>query len=314
MINRIHSNLKQFGELRDSLLVLIGGLYILGYIVRSINGLKNNLGFLPAFESQYLIAGIVPAIVILVFYLLILGTWRIKIEFSNWIDSGSYKIIIPLLIIAAYLISMGQIVHLSRGSGNFSTAAMNFGLVSSYLLVGMIFIKFSAIKNAWENLLDKKHSWFSKIYFLIILIITAPYYLFITIIDRIISGTGEQIKEFIDPLTVFTIIFIALYTVAGLEYFVSNIYPQIPQEFGGARPRCALLDVKSIEISSELKGALFHLSSNTTNTDIIRSNQVDVYFSSNEFMLVKPHSKTAQSEITTYEIPKSVVQVVTWCE
>lgn len=314
MINWINSHLKKLGELRDSFLVLAGGLYILGYIVRSFYGIKNNLGLLPALESQYLMAGIVPAIVILVFYLLILGTWRIKIEFSNWFDSGTYKIIIPLLIAAAYLISMGRIVYLSRASEGYSIAAINFGLVSSYLLLGMYLIKFSTIKNAWESLLDKKHSWLSKIYFLIILAITIPYYLFIIIVDRVIIGTGEQIKEFIDPLTVFTIFFIALYTVGGLAYFTSDIYPQIPQEIGGVRPRCALLDVKSTEISSELKSALFHLSSNTTNTDIIRSSQVDVYFSGNEFMLVKPHSKTAQSEVTTYEIQKSIVRAITWCE
>lgn len=208
---------------------------------------------------------------------------------------------------------MGLMVYLNQVSNKNWTTATNAALISSYLLVGMIFIKFSAVKNAWDSLLDKKRAWYSRIYFLLILAITIPYYLFVTIFDRIITGTGKQVKEFMDPLSVFTVIFITAYTALGLRYFVSDIYPQIPQEFGGARPRCAFVDVISNEISPELQKTLFS-SANTVNTDIIRSVQLDVYFAGNDFMLVKPHSKTPQSEITTYEIPKNVVHAITWCE
>lgn len=313
MMNWINSYLKRLGEFRDSLLVVAGGLYILGYVVRSINGFTNNLGFLPAFESQYLIAGIIPAIVIFVFYLLILLTWRIKIGFSNWIDSGSYKIVIPLLIIVMYLISAGVTVYFNRVSDERLMTAAKINLASGYLLFGMIFIKFSTIENARKSLFSKNLSWHLRLYFLLILLITIPYYLFVILVDKIITGTGEQIKEIMDPLTMFTIVFVTLYTVSGLWYFVSDIYPQIPQEFGGARPRCAFIDVTGNEISSEIREALF-FPDNKTNTNVVRSIQVDVYFSSSEFILVKPHNRTLQSETITYELQKSIVQSVIWCK
>ncbi len=313
MMNWINSYLKRLGEFRDSLLVVAGGLYILGYIVRSINGYTNNLGFLPAFESQYLIAGIIPAIVVFIFYLLISLTWRIKIGFSNWLNSGSYKIIIPLLIVAMYLISAGITVYFNRVSDDNMMTAAKINLASGYLLFGMIFIKFSTIDNARKNLFNKELSWHVRLYFLLILAITIPYYLFVILLDKIIIGTGEQIKEIMDPLTILTIVFITLYTVSGLWYFVADIYPQIPQEFGGAHPRCAFLDVTSKEISPELQGTLFS-SANAIDAEIIRSVQMDVYFAGNDFILVKPHSKTSQNEITTYEIPKNIVQAIKWCK
>jgi len=312
-MNWINSYLKRLGEFRDSLLVVAGGLYILGYVVRSINGFTNNLGFLPAFESQYLIAGIIPAIVILLFYLLILLTWRIKIGFSNWLDSGSYKIIIPLLIMVMYLVSAGVTVYFNKVSDDNLMTAAKINLASGYLFFGMLFIKFSTIENARKGLFNKELSWRLRLYFLLILAITIPYYLFVILVDKIIIGTGEQIKEIMDPLTMFTIVFIALYTVSGLWYFVSDIYPQIPQEFGGARPRCAFIDVTGNEISSELREALF-FSGDKTNADIVRSIQVDVYFAGSEFILVKPQNKTLQSEIVTYELQKSIVQSIIWCK
>ncbi len=306
--------IKRIGKFRDSFLVLAGGLYVLGYVVRSISGFNNNLGFLPAFESQYLIAGIVPAIVILAFYFLISVTWWIRKKFSNWLNSGALQIIIPILITVAYSVSIGQIVFRDRASGDNITAAMrNFVLISSYFMVGM-FIKFSTVENAWKDLSDKKCSYLSKIYSLLILVIAGPYYLFIVIASKTITGIGEWIAEMMEPLTLYTIIFIILFTVLGMEHFILDVYPQIPQEFGGPRPRCALLDIKGMEISPELQGTLFPSSSNVINTDIIQSIQVDVYFSGRDFMLVKPHGKTTQDGNVTYEIQKSIVRAVIWCE
>jgi hypothetical protein len=55
---------EKIGKLRDGLLVAGGLLYVLGYAVWSLNAWRQGLGILPALESQYLVAGIVPALII----------------------------------------------------------------------------------------------------------------------------------------------------------------------------------------------------------------------------------------------------------
>ena len=61
---------KRIGELRDGFLVLITGVYLLGYLCWASYAWQNNIGLLPALDAQYLAAGVVPALVVIVFYFL----------------------------------------------------------------------------------------------------------------------------------------------------------------------------------------------------------------------------------------------------
>src|SRR4051812_14103708 len=94
--------MKRVGTLRDGLLVLSGILYFLGYATWSLNAWRNKLGLLPAIESQYFIAGIVPALVIFVTYLLV----RIGISFffKVQIRLESYILNRPLLGLVVFLL------------------------------------------------------------------------------------------------------------------------------------------------------------------------------------------------------------------
>src|SRR5262245_47054884 len=56
--------LKWLGDRRDGFLISGAVLYGLGYLVWSYNAWRNDLGQLPALEFQYLIAGIIPAVLI----------------------------------------------------------------------------------------------------------------------------------------------------------------------------------------------------------------------------------------------------------
>lgn len=68
---RAYDLLKSAGELRDGFLVVGATLYFLGYVTWALNSWQRGLGLLPALESQYFIAGIVPAAVILASYALV---------------------------------------------------------------------------------------------------------------------------------------------------------------------------------------------------------------------------------------------------
>ena len=56
--------LKWLGERRDGFLVGGAILYGLGYLVWSYNAWRNHLGELPALEFQYLMSGIIPAVIL----------------------------------------------------------------------------------------------------------------------------------------------------------------------------------------------------------------------------------------------------------
>lgn len=61
--------MKQIGGLRDGFLVIASVLYILGYIIWSVSAFQSDLGLLPAIESQYFIAGIVPTLILWLVYI-----------------------------------------------------------------------------------------------------------------------------------------------------------------------------------------------------------------------------------------------------
>jgi len=69
--------LTRLGALRDGILVVGGILYVFGYLVWSFNAWKNNLGLLPAVESQYFIAGLTPAVITCI------GYFGVKFIFSS---------------------------------------------------------------------------------------------------------------------------------------------------------------------------------------------------------------------------------------
>lgn len=62
--------LIRIGKIKDGILTISVILYVLGYIVWSINASLCHLGNLPAVQSQYFAAGVVPFVVAVLFLLI----------------------------------------------------------------------------------------------------------------------------------------------------------------------------------------------------------------------------------------------------
>jgi hypothetical protein len=56
--------LKTIGEYRDAVLVLISIDYLLGYFSWSYYAAQNDLGLVPALDTQYLVAGVLPTMIL----------------------------------------------------------------------------------------------------------------------------------------------------------------------------------------------------------------------------------------------------------
>ena len=86
--DRISAGLSSLGKQRDGLLLAAGGLYLLGYLSWACYGWISQIGFIPVFETQYFAAGIVPALIIVLFLLILcllrsFDAWR-RGEPTSW--------------------------------------------------------------------------------------------------------------------------------------------------------------------------------------------------------------------------------------
>jgi hypothetical protein len=78
--------LEGLGKLRDGLLVFGGATYVLGYLVWSIHAKQENLGLLPGLEPQYLAAGLVPLLLVLLAIYGSRGAKRLPEVAARWRD------------------------------------------------------------------------------------------------------------------------------------------------------------------------------------------------------------------------------------
>jgi hypothetical protein len=108
------------------------------------------------------------------------------------------------------------------------------------------------------------------------------------------------------------ILFIVALGLVGISSYLYAVYPNIPQEFGGLRPRTAYLDVAKAELSKETLEEIFPSGVSDSNSVVVQSNKVDVYYSGNSFILVKLHGQDQDANQSTYEIKQSAIQVIHW--
>lgn len=73
---------KSLGELRDGLLVLASFTYLLGYLSWALYAARHHMGLIPAFDTQYLMAGVVPVAGLT---LVIVGAWGL-FRLNAWVQ------------------------------------------------------------------------------------------------------------------------------------------------------------------------------------------------------------------------------------
>jgi len=100
-----------------------------------------------------------------------------------------------------------------------------------------------------------------------------------------------------------------------------GLYPRLPQELGGPQPRCAYVDLVREDTAPFTLSALASADAATiSGGKVIRSNRLDVYFSSSDYLLVRaarPSEASTSSASTKdeplYELRKEVIRAVQWC-
>jgi hypothetical protein len=101
------------------------------------------------------------------------------------------------------------------------------------------------------------------------------------------------------------LLFIGLAALAFI--YCVELYPRIPQAFGGARPYYACLDVVKAQMSPETIEGLLPPDANKSHESVVRSSRLEVLFSGSDVMLVRSRGKV-------YKITKSTIQTIAMCD
>jgi hypothetical protein len=273
--NESLTSIKKLGDFRDSLLVGITLLYVLGYLVWSIHAWENRLGLLPALEPQYLSAGI-PVVIIL------------------WLSWLGYRLLKRLAIRI-----QDRLDRLSKRQKTMCTAGAFLCVIASNVL----FRWAERYKLTTTVPAEQARLWMLK--------------------DDLFTSAAALlalIGLWLFGLTMFAKAFahfyFILYLLLVIVLYVSFVHPHLPQEFGGERPRCAYVDVVRDQISEPLQKLILPQSTMPSKAAVQRSEQLQVFFSGSEFLLVKPAPQGANlgGRPSLVELKKSTIQAIEWCD
>jgi hypothetical protein len=98
-----------------------------------------------------------------------------------------------------------------------------------------------------------------------------------------------------------------LVIILVLAFYVTGIYPNLPQEFGGVKPRCAYLDVVRAKLSSDTLRDIISEDKVSDNQPVVRSGRVEVMFSGSSALYVR-------SGLGVHEIARDAIQAVSACD
>jgi hypothetical protein len=99
----------------------------------------------------------------------------------------------------------------------------------------------------------------------------------------------------------------AMIAIGGAVLYVGVVYPRMPQEIGGVKPRCGYLDIATGDASPSAIKQLF--GSQTTAT-VARSRKLSIFFSGGDVYVVRVRGAT---DTHTYDVRKDIVKSVSYC-
>lgn len=293
---------RGIGKLRDGILVFGGATYGLGYIVWSIHAWKENLGLLPALEPQYLAAGVVPMLLIWLAYFGFKRAVQLTYKVINWRtgQTGIWPTVWRILGVAclaggsvglAWLYTSGKRHPLSQFQVFFGTMAGSALLLSGLIL--WLFLSPSLIVGRSSSSGTHERGLLAEV------------------LSLVVKGL---LWSFLTGLLICA--YLVLYLSFFTAMYVFVLYPAIPQEFGGVRPRCAYIDVAKDQLSVATQKEILPNAAESDGT-VAQSYRMTVYFSGSEFMLARRdlgEPPAGQPKPKLFELRKEVIKAVHWCD
>jgi hypothetical protein len=315
--------LARLGGWRDGLLVAAGAIYTIGYGVWSFVAWKDGLGPLPLVDAQYFVAGLPPIIagavaagIIRALTSIVLPRWQ------SWVDHRSpiHKVVIygllpflPGVSLVPLLIVVSRNENLTANILFWILLAITFLLAWGTTLLGR---HFGIIQALIEFSIERYGRQFSSLDEIII-----------ERFGRRFSGLGETISVYrqwliplsltlikiLDGLTtiIYAYAFPVIIAIVGTILFIKDVYIHIPQEFGGAKVRCAEIDLKREDLSQKTMAALVGYDSAFAEGKVARTAVLKVHFAGTNFLLVSSTIE-GRADKGLYEVQRSAVTTIRW--
>jgi hypothetical protein len=277
---------QPIGELRDALLVLTSGLYVLGYLTWTSYALENNLGLLPVLDVQYFAAGLVPLFVLLLFYSYGRATLHLNKRIRSWVEiAGNHRLAGPLSMLLG-VASLVPLWYFFKPRTLFMQALVQGSFLILVTLSALLMLNFAAV--------DPREKREQK--------------------SRIRRVLGELILMPAKLGVAFGVLIIAGGALGYLLLYYHFQFPHIPQELGGARPRCAQVDVTRDRLTRETLESIIPAGGLSDDSEVLRTARLDVYFSGSNFMLVRPQGAKENAKTDLFQVRDGAINAVFWCD
>lgn len=264
--------LDWLGNRKDALLVLVPVLYGLGYLIWSINALRNNLGWLPALDLQYFLAGIVPAAV--------LWATITFLKHNRQIQEFFFKFLVPAMKKPSFKWFARMVIY----------------VVGTFFFISV-----------W--IFFRRLAPFERYSYLVLMNVVGYFYLIFGMAVERAKPKKTRFTDFV--FAVETNLCGITAAACFILLYVSFIYPNLPQELGGLKPRRAYIDMAKEQISQQMLNELCSDTAVLGNTRVVRSKELNIFFAGSSFLLVRPCDVDTNQ---THELQRNVVRAITWCD
>ena len=286
--------LTGIGDLRDTVLLIGGGVYACGYAVWAIYAWRESLGPIPALDSQYFVAGLPTAAVLGVTLGVVLALrWALHGRWPSLVASlsGRSRVRVRVGLMAVIALTQGGGWFLVEVLGyEMSADAPGFMLGALWIVLFMtpLLLFLEVLPDSWRVPLAFQLG-YSEMFYKLVIVYCAPAML----------GAGM------------------------LLFYVQDFYPSIPQELGGARPRHAVLDLDPASFSSPTLMALgvdlpqsqpagTVVPSSPSASPVLVSADVRVLFAASTFLVIEPAAE--EPDGTRWELSRTGVKAIHWRE
>lgn len=254
--------LKWLGAHRDGFLVAGAILYGLGYLVWAVNAAEQHFGNLPALDFQYVMSGIIPAVILAL-------AWAGIALFSRW-----------RTIVA-------------RTMARFKILGWLLGVTFGALSLLKVLVQWRMVGHPRTHKEALTYSVIGIMGFLVI-------YIFMM---------DEEFAENAPFARFFKVLVPFVFCCTSLVLYIT-LYGSLPRVLGGPTPRCAYVDLVRDETAQATLLDLVASPPNSTDK-VIRSQKLNVYFETNDYLLVRPAIFVAGMPL--YQLRKEMIRAVQWC-
>lgn len=299
--NHIFKYIENIGKLRDGLLVVVTITYITGYIAWSYIAWSNGFGALPVLDAQYFLAGF-PLIItaFLVFLIIRFLKSVFLVRWPTYFQGMTFKkqAIIQSFIFIMPIGSFVLIFLIDTFKWPASDSNRIIAIIVSFCSIILFYLLFepkNILEKFFEILEEKKSSNSLEKY--------KP-----TLKKALVSLLNFLIyknkKSYIYTLPVIA-------GIVAIYLYLSILYPQIPYEFGGAKPRIATLDIVRSDFSTETINKLVDASLMLKKDKILPTNIVTVYLVTKDIFIIRTQNVDSKLE-QRFEISRSAVKSINW--